>query len=93
MASLFERAFLQAVKRRRIYHPTRLKTTIRSFHRVCLLYSPQDSNSTSSLSNQASETSEGLDKHAENEGAMASDDMTKQFMRGGFGVIPKCVIN
>jgi hypothetical protein len=91
--SLFERAFFQAVKKRRIHHPTRLKTTIRSFHQAYSKNYPQIANSIETSTRFENEHSTDLQQQTENEETMASEDMARLLMRKGFSSIPKCTAN
>ena len=93
MISLFERAFLQAAKRRRIRHPPCLKSTIRSFHQVYSINHPQNPISNHPPSDAETENLGSLDETRQNEETMVSGDMAKMLMRRGFSVIPKCMYN
>ena len=91
MSFLFERAFLQALRKRRIYNPTRLKNTIRSFHQVHPFNYPQNSISNRPSSKAENEDTGALDHSGHKEETMVSGEMAKMLMRRGFGVIPKCM--
>ena len=93
MTSLFERAFLQAVTRRRIDHRTRLKSTIRLFHQEYSINYPQNPISNHPTFDAETQNLEALDEARQNEETLVSGDMSKMLMRRGFGVIPKCMCN
>jgi hypothetical protein len=90
MASLFERAFLQAIKKRQIHHPARLKAAIRSFNTA---YFPQ----CNAKPDPAAEILNSEPPHAEQaperrtKKTRLSTDMAGSLMRHGFGVIPQCM--
>ena len=89
MPCLFERAFLQAVKRRRIHHPTRLKSTIHSFQCAYLSTAPSTRQSLSPAEN----TSESpIQQQRQPEDTVVSDAMAKLLMRKGFGIRPQCMV-
>ena len=93
MTSLFERAFLRAVKRCRVNHPTRLRSTIRSFHQVYSINYSRNPISTQPPSDAETEKLRRLDETRQNEETVISGDAAKMLMRRGFGVIPKCMYN
>src|SRR5277367_4708930 len=91
MASLFERAFLQAVRRRQIYHPTRLKTTIQSFNEAFYSQSTKNRNTPSILRNSDDQHNESLNENpGKKKKTNLSKDISKSLMRYGFGVVPEC---
>jgi len=90
MASLFERAFLQAVKRRQIHHPTRLKTTIQSFNEAFYSQSTDNRNVPSMNRNPNPQHGENLSESFGRKKASVSKDLPKSLMQHGFGVIPEC---
>lgn len=91
MSSVFERAFLQAVNRRRIHHPTRLKSTIRSFHQVYSLNYHRNP-ITNDLTPE-NENDNTLDQSRDTGETLVSGEMAQMLMRKGFGVIEKCILN
>src|SRR5271156_1000791 len=88
MASLFERAFLQAVRRRQIHHPTRLKTTIQSFNEAFYSQSTKNRNAASIIRNSDDRYDERCPGRKRK--TNLSKDMSKSLMQHGFGVIPEC---
>jgi hypothetical protein len=93
MPSLFERAFFQAVRKRRIHHPTRLKTTIRSFHQAYSKNYPETASSIETSTRFENEHSTNLQQGTENGETMVSEDMARLLMKKGFSSIPKCTAN
>lgn len=91
MPSFFERAFFKAVKKRRFHHPTRLKITIRSFHRAYVHNHPKTDNSIESFSRENSPSMD-LQRQTQHEETIVSEDMARLLMRKGFSSAPKCVI-
>jgi hypothetical protein len=85
--SFFERAFLQAVKRRRIHHPTRLKIAIRSFNQLYLSKFPHNPNSPDSVFPDENELHEPGEAMSD---TVISGDMAKLLMRKGFVAPPNC---
>src|SRR5271170_390177 len=91
MASLFERAFLQAVRRRQIHHPTRLKTTIQSFNEAFYSQSTSNRNTPSMIRNSDDQHEKSLkESPGRKKKTNLSKDMSKSLMQHGFGVIPEC---
>jgi len=86
MPSLFERAFLQAVKRRRIHRPTRLKTTIHSVQSACMFFTRAKPQSQS-----PAENTQPVVEKPRTEEVVVSGAMEKLLMRKGFGVRPRCI--
>ena len=91
MASIFERAFLQAVKRRQIRRPTRLKSTIQSFSEAFYSQSTNNRNVHSVVRDSSHQHDESLNESfgRKKKGGL-SKDMSKSLMQHGFGVIPEC---
>lgn len=88
MPSLFERAFLQAVKRRQIHHRTRLKTTIHSFQCAYLSSSARSHQSLSPAENPTPPI-----QHPKKDETVVSGAMAKLLMRKGFGARSQCTSN
>jgi hypothetical protein len=88
MRCLFERAFLEAAKRRRIHHPTRLKSIIHSFQ--CAYLSSSQHIRQSSF---PAETEQLAVHENKSDKTFVSGAMAHLLMRKGFGIRPKCMDN
>lgn len=90
MTSLFERCLLQAVKRRRVDCPTRLKAAILLFHEAYLSQSARSPNANTLIHDPENMISDTSDKQNRDEKREEVEDISEPLMRKGFGVIPKC---